>query len=236
MPKYIRTLTIIYDTEISNKEIPLFRGAVLKSLGDKANVLYHNHTGDDTFRYSYPLIQYKRLNGMAAIVCVEEGADVIGQFLTNAFGKLKLGEREVTCNVQRVKPAKILVQSWQHLFPYHLHGWLPLNRRNYQLYVKADNAEDRKVLLTNILIGNLLSMLKGLGICLENQLLVELTKLSDSYIIYNKGIALMAFNVDFKCNLSIPNYLGIGKNASIGYGVVHQKYEDKEKAQEDGKL
>lgn len=54
MSKYILTLTVFYDTEISYKEIPLFRGAVLKSLGDKANVLYHNHTGEETFRYSSP--------------------------------------------------------------------------------------------------------------------------------------------------------------------------------------
>lgn len=33
MAKYIRTLTVFYDTEISYKEIPFFRGAVLKSLG-----------------------------------------------------------------------------------------------------------------------------------------------------------------------------------------------------------
>jgi len=77
MEKNIRTLTVLYNTEISNKEISLFRGAVLKSLGDKANVLYHNHTGEETFRYSYPLIQYKRINGKAAITCVEEGADII---------------------------------------------------------------------------------------------------------------------------------------------------------------
>lgn len=39
----------------------------------------------------------------------------------------------------------------------------------------------------------------------------------------------MAIDVDFKCNLSIPNYVGIGKNASMGYGVIHQLREKKEK-------
>ncbi|MBR5326893.1 MAG: hypothetical protein IKU49_10450, partial [Prevotella sp.] len=82
MAKYIRTLTVFYDTEINHTEIPLFRGAVWKSLGNKADILYHNHTGEDSFRYSYPLIQYKRLNGKAAITCVEEGADIIGQFMS----------------------------------------------------------------------------------------------------------------------------------------------------------
>ena len=61
MAKNIRTLTVIFDTEIRYKEIPLFRGAVINSMGDKANLLYHNHTGDDTLRYYYPLIQYNCL-------------------------------------------------------------------------------------------------------------------------------------------------------------------------------
>ena len=38
----------------------------------------------------------------------------------------------------------------------------------------------------------------------------------------------MAFNADFKCNLSIPNNIGIGKNASIGCGIVHQVKIDKD--------
>ena len=41
----------------------------------------------------------------------------------------------------------------------------------------------------------------------------------------------MAFNADFVCNLTIPNNVGIGKNASIGYGVVHQEKERKETKQ-----
>lgn len=222
MPKHIRTLTVFYDTDISYKEIPLFRGAVLKSLGDKANVLYHNHTGDDTFRYSYPLIQYKRLNGKAAITCVEKGVDIIGQFLSESPDTIMVGEKELKCEVARVLPARILVQTWDAPFNYHMNRWLPLNSKNYSLYTSLEDENEKIMMLENILKGNLLSLLKGLGIHLENELLVRITQLSDSYIIYNKGIGLMAFNVDFISNLSIPNNLGIGKNASIGCGIVHQ--------------
>ena len=222
MPKHIRTLTVFYDTDISYKEIPLFRGAVLKCLGDKANVLYHNHTGDDTFRYSYPLIQYKRLNGKAAITCVEKGVDIIGQFLSESPDTIMVGEKELKCEVARVLPARILVQTWDAPFNYHMNRWLPLNSKNYSLYTSLEDENEKIMMLENILKGNLLSLLKGLGIHLENELLVRITQLSDSYIIYNKGIGLMAFNVDFISNLSIPNNLGIGKNASIGCGIVHQ--------------
>ena len=113
MAKEIRTLTVLYHTKLKNHEIRLFRGAVLKSLGNKANVLYHNHTGEDTFRYAYPLIQYKRLNGEAAIVCVEEGADIIGQFLKETSEPLMLGDREVTFEVEKVIPEKTESQRCQ---------------------------------------------------------------------------------------------------------------------------
>lgn len=220
--KYIRTLTIRTDAEISQNEVPLFRGAVINSLGEHPNVYYHNHLDNDKFRYSYPLIQYKRLDGKATIVCVEDGVDIIGQFLTEVDGKLTIGERKITCNTGRIQPARILVQTWEDLFCYHISRWLPLNSKNYQLYQNIDGVVERVNFLENILKANLLSMLKGLDIHLEKELVLKIMELSDPYLVSNKGVKMMAFNADFKCNLSIPNYLGVGKNASIGYGTVHQ--------------
>mgnify|MGYP002853099485 CR=1 FL=1 len=222
MAKFIRTLTVITDAEIQQKEVPLFRGAVLKSLGDKASMLFHNHTGDTTYRYSYPLIQYKRLNGRASIVCVEEAVDLVGQFLTDTNEKLTIGEREVEWHASKILPARLLVQTWENMFNYHISRWLPLNSKNYQLYQNIEGVVDRVTFLENILKANLLSMLKGLDIHLEKELILKITELSDSYLIYNKGVKMMAFNADFNCNLSIPNNIGIGKNASVGCGVVHQ--------------
>ena len=226
--KYIRTLTVLTDAEIRQNEIPLFRGAVIHSLGEHPNVYFHNHLDDDKFRYSYPLIQYKRLGGKAAIVCVEDGVDIIGQFLTEVDGTLTIGDRQVTCNTGKIQPARILVQTWQEMFNYHINRWLPLNSQNYQHYKDIEGMVEKVSFLENILKANLLSMLKGLDIHLEKELILKITEISDPYLIYNKGVKMMAFNADFKCNLSIPNNIGIGKNSSIGCGTVHQLRKDKD--------
>lgn len=218
--KYIRALTIITDAEIHQNEVPLFRGAVINSLGEHPNLYFHNHLDDDKFRYAYPLIQYKRLGGKAAIVCVEEGVDIIGQFLTEVNGTLNIGERQITCHTDKIQPARILVQTWEEMFNYHISRWLPLNSQNYQRYKDIEGVVERVSFLENILKANLLSMLKGLNIHLEKELILKITEIGDSYLIHNKGIKMMAFNADFKCNLSIPNNLGIGKNASIGCGIM----------------
>ncbi|MBR1668019.1 MAG: hypothetical protein IJ693_07045 [Bacteroidaceae bacterium] len=236
MAKHIRVLTVKFDLPISYKEIPMFRGAVLKSMGDHANLLYHNHTGEDTFRYAYPLIQYKRLNGKAAITCVEEGADVIGQFFSEMSNTIIIGKREAKCEVGRIQPSRMLVQTWEGLFQYHLLRWLPLNAKNYHIYQMTEDENERKALLENILKANLLSMLKGLDIHLESELVVSITQLSEPYIIYHKNVGMMAFNAKFTSNLSIPNNLGIGKNVSIGCGIVCQERKrDTEKESETEK-
>jgi hypothetical protein len=224
--KYVRTLTVITDAEIRQNEIPHFRGAVINSLGEHPNVFFHNHLDDDKFRYSYPLIQYKRLEKKAAIVCVEEGVDIIGQFLTEVNGTLAIGERQITCNTGRIQPARILVQTWQEMFSYHVSRWLPLNSKNYQLYQNLEGVVEKTMFLENILKGNLLSMLKGLNIHLEKELILKITEIGEPYLLNNKGIKMMAFNADFNCNLSIPNYIGIGKNSSIGCGIIHQLRKD----------
>ena len=226
--KYIRTLTVLTDAEIRQNEIPLFRGAVIHSLGEHPNVYFHNHLDDDKFRYAYPLIQYKRLEGKAAIVCVEDGVDIIGQFLTEVNGTLTIGDRQITCNTGRIQPARILVQTWEEMFNYHISRWLPLNSQNYQRYKDIEGVVEKVSFLENILKANLLSMLKGMDIHLEKELILKITEISDSYLIHNKGVKMMAFNADFKCNLSIPNNVGIGKNASIDCGIVHQLRKDKD--------
>lgn len=218
--KYIRALTIITDAEIHQNEVPLFRGAVINSLGEHPNLYFHNHLDDDKFRYAYPLIQYKRLGGKAAIVCVEEGVDIIGQFLTEVNGTLNIGERQITCHTDKIQPARILVQTWEEMFNYHISRWLPLNSQNYQRYKDIEGVVEKVSFLENILKANLLSMLKGLDIHLEKELILKITEISDSYLIHHKGVKMMAFNADFKCNLSIPNNIGIGKNASIGCGII----------------
>ncbi len=226
MKKYIRTLTIYYDTEISSKETPLFRGVILNAMGDDANLLFHNHTDKNTFRYSYPLIQYKRIRGKAAVVCVNEGVDTIGQFIANYDNTVKIGNRVTKLTINKVIPSRILVQTWADPFKYHIQNWLPLNSKNYETFKNITDEEEKKAFLTKILKANILSMLKGLSVILDDELTLEITWLSAPKMLHYKNILMTAFNADFKCNVSIPNNLSIGKSASLGFGTIFLRKKD----------
>ena len=92
--KSIRLLIITFKNRISNEEIPLFRGAIINNFGNRISELFHNHQ-NEKLRYAYPLIQYKRINGNAAILGIDEGADVLEQLTACNNFICQLGCRKI---------------------------------------------------------------------------------------------------------------------------------------------
>ena len=223
MTKEIKTLTVMYNATITHKEITYFRGAVIKALGDNPNLLYHNHIDDSSYRFAYPLIQYKRINGKAVITCIEGGVDVIGQFLSETSEPLMIGRRETKIVVEKVIPEKIEIQFSDTPLAYSLYQWLPLNSKNYEQYKNAEGIVDKIQILERVLVGNILSFLKGVGIHLEEHLDIHITDIIKQDIIKYKGVIMMSFDIKFKANITLPSYIGIGKNASMGYGILVPK-------------
>ena len=57
----------------------------------RENTLFHNHLGKD-YRFSYPLIQYKRIRKKPHLFCIEDGVDEVHHFFENKQEGLMLGE------------------------------------------------------------------------------------------------------------------------------------------------
>lgn len=220
MRRSINVFLIKFKNEIAFTEIPLLRGAVLNLLGSDAELLFHNHTSDTTFRYSYPLIQYKRIRKKAAIFCIGDGVETIGKLLNAQDYEISLGNRSLRLDIENISPKRNIVQTWDSTFHYYLTNWLALNSTNYQEYMAMDNLSDRIDLLERILVGNLLSFAKGVGIEIEQQIICKLISFEEPRLVKVKGVKVMSFNCEFKTNMSLPDYMGIGKHASIGYGTV----------------
>ena len=151
---------------------------------------------------------------------MKEGTEAIGQFFSEGTFTFNIGNRYVKMELGSVLSRKCLVQTWNSMFKYRIRRWLPLNSENYQRYKAMEGISEKISFLESILIANLLSFSKGIGVYVEKEIQCKLTSLHDPFLVKNKGIKLMAFDIEFVTNMSLPDYIGIGKNASIGYGVV----------------
>ncbi len=222
MPQ-IPILIVRFKNPLESYEIPSFRGAIIQATSESGdNLLFHNHDGDK-LRYAYPLIQYKTIQHKAAILCVKDGTEQIGNFFANNKGVINIQNRQLELEIDKITTTNYNIQLWDDTFYYRINNWQALNSDNYEKYQLLEGVVAKCAFLEKILIGNILSFLKGVGIHIENQLKCEITSLSDPKIIKVKNMKLNCFNIEFKTNISLPDYIGIGKHSSLGLGILTQK-------------
>jgi hypothetical protein len=222
--KKLRILIVKFDTEIAPYEVPAFRAAIAEKVGFE-HIIFHNHKKEGGFLYKYPSIQYKRIGRNPAIVCVEEGVDEIHHFFQKKSWDILIGDREVKLQVSCLNLNQITMQVWENNFNYEIRNWLPLSQENYSAYQRLKNELERIEFLESKLIGNIISMAKGIGWDIDKQIKLRITKLSDPRRIPYKQQKLMGFQADFQTNVFIPNNLGLGKGVSMGMGIVLAKRE-----------
>ena len=216
----IPVLIIRFKNELQRYEVPSFRGAIIKSTSKSSdNLLFHNHDGDK-LRYSYPLIQYKTIQHKAAIVCLKEGTEQIGNFFANNQSTISLSTRQLDLEIDKISTVNYNVQLWNDTFYYRINQWQALNAENYAKYQSLEGVVAKCAFLEKILIGNILSFLKGVGIYLDDQLVCEITSISTPQLIAVKNIKVNCFDIEFKTNISLPDYIGIGKHSSLGFGIL----------------
>lgn len=224
---HIPVLTIRFANMLTQEEIPYFRGAIINAVGKEDSLLFHNHVGEKV-RYAYPLIQYKRIGGKAAIVCIGEGTEAVGKFFSACNLDVQIGKRPVKLEVESVKADKTLLQVWEDMFAYRIHKWLPLNQEHYEVFQKKESLADKFSFLESILTGNILSFGKGVGVTFEKQIVCKITDVLNQRLLTYKGVKMMAFDAEFKSNVSLPDFVGLGKGVSLGMGTV-KRMKSKEK-------
>lgn len=216
--KKIKYLNIQFKNEISFQELKLFRGAVIDVAG-KEHTLFHNHQGE-RFRYAYPLIQYKRIGNKAGLICLEDGVHEVHAFFQGRPHTLRIGNREIQPDVANLNMKEITLQAWDQPFTYRISNWLALNQEHYQEWLNMPQQEERLRFLNSILRGNLLSMAKGLGWYIEKEVKVQINQLSPVQLVQFKQQSMSAFQAQFTTNIWLPSYIGLGKGAALGYGMV----------------
>lgn len=213
-----RLVTALFKNKISPEEIPFFRGSIIQKSGN--DPLFHNHNSEG-YNYKYPLVQYKRINGQAAVIGLNQGADAIERlFGDGILFTCQLGNRKTQMDLSSIRSEKVWVKCDESLYTYSIHGWLPLNSGNYLEYQRTVGLADRIGMLERILVGNILSFAKGVGIYFEKTVTCRLLQLAPTGLTKYKEVELMSFSANFQSNVSLPEYIGIGKSVSINNGVI----------------
>ena len=179
----------------------------------------HQHNADK-FIYRYPVVQYKMIGNVPTVIGINEGAEVLKQIF-DEYQEILLGENTYQI-VERgisLKDEEFgisdKIRSYEFVTP-----WLALNQENYKKFYTLKGQPERDEFVRKILIGNLISMSKSLGYEVPGQIKC------DAQVHFRKDhlkdVSVMTFTGKFQANFLIPDYLGLGKSVSRGFGAVRQ--------------
>ncbi len=216
-----RILELLFDRNIMAYEIPYFRASVIESTKRQSN-LFHNHKGDKEFIYRYPLIQYKIKNKKPFIYCLDAATEDIHYLLENQEFFFDIKGKVEKYEIEELKLRKYLIQTWQHNLYYNIHNYLPLNQENYEIFKQLGSIKMQLKFLEEKLYRHIKIITDSLQENLAKDLLVKIVGINSEKYIEYKGVFHLTFSLNFETNISLPNYIGVGKGVAQGFGIVKQ--------------
>ena len=178
--------------------------------------LLHQHNADK-FIYRYPMVQYKMINRTPTVIGINEGAEVLKE-IYDEYDKITLNGNEYEIVERGITYRKEEFGISEKLIKYEfVTPWFALNQENYRKYLSFDKEKQAELLNRN-LVGNILSMSKSLDYQVPEKIKchTELQERSSSL----KGNEIIVFGGSFVTNFQVPDYLGLGKSVSRGFGTV----------------
>jgi hypothetical protein len=222
--KELRILSVTFDSHLEPWELPKFRGAIAHKVGLE-HEWFHNHkalSSNFKFHYRYPLIQYKLHQNNPMLLCIDQAVEEAQHFFSKPDWTLMIGDKQHDMRIKNLNVKQFSMNLLEEKKEYRIHNWLALNQANYSLFQTLDRLSEKLDFLEPILISNILSFAEGIGWQIPGQVELAITDLLNIQLIEHKQVKRMAFNLHFKSNVFIPNFIALGKGGSYGFGVIKE--------------
>ncbi len=216
-----KSTLLLNNINLRPPQIHKFRGFVGNAF--KNHDLIHNHdlkTGKPIYRY--PLIQFKLIDKTPAIIAITDKAVSIFSEIFMKLDKIIIEDTVIPVFEKDLKVEEVEFGYSDEIFMYEFASpWIGLNQKNFKKYNEAGR-EEKNEMLKRVMTGNILSMSKYLDCWLSKDQKIKIDHKLKEIKVNLKGKSMTGFNGIFKTNFCLPDYLGIGKSVSRGFGVVRR--------------
>ncbi|MCF6183080.1 MAG: CRISPR-associated endonuclease Cas6 [Bacteroidales bacterium] len=76
--------------------------------------------------------------------------------------------------------------------------------------------------MQDILKANILYFAKGIDWEISKPLELDILSIEHTKAVRLKDQKVIGFDINFRSNVFLPNYIGLGKSVSLGYGVLRE--------------
>ncbi len=204
------------DIQLQTRDAHKLRG-YFGNLFMEHSPLLHNHYNDGSSRYAYPLVQYKVIDRVPVLVGFQEGAELLVSLFLK-IRELDIEGQHIPVLAKNIQQKQCELTVNQQLYNYSFKTlWMALNQENFRKYQQLDETE-KGPFLNRQLQNNILSFYKGLSFRTNERIMV-ITRMEEKQTLF-KNQSMLAFAGQFTSNAYLPEWAGIGKAVSRGFGTV----------------
>ncbi len=183
----------------------------------------HHHSPDGKPDYSLPPVRYIVIDNIPHLVGLGQGRRMV-TLVAPVLTRLVAGTSSYKVTGCDFIEDGVMLGVAERLSTYTSRSlWLALNQSNAQRFKRLGSDKERCRLLENILVGNFLSLAKGLGINIANRVLVKLTGFDHKPV--RTPHPMLGFRIGYVSNMVLPEFLGLGKMVSKGFGLMRKSQQ-----------
>lgn len=224
---------LLFRFSLQPQDISLFRGAINEKIDGVAHPLFHNHEGAG-FSYRNSLIQYKIINGQAAIVGL--GNNALGElewFANDYDSQLTIGGRIVDDAaieglIARALPLEIVPDL---AFCYSTTNWVPFSdegKRKEFGFLRNDI--QRIEFLEKILVNHIVTLYLSLGgeeVLQQEKIKVRILSGYEgpAGVFFIHDCPQQTFSIRFYTNARLCSDIGIGNAVTYAAGTLREERE-----------
>jgi len=180
--------------------------------------LLHNHYESGQLRYAYPLVQYKIIDTVPMLLGINEGAELLIELFLK-IKELQLEEEKFPIYSKNITNKISQIGVSDDLIQYKFKTmWMGLNQNNFSRYINLLPGKEKEEFLNKVLIGNILSFYKGVDLRITEKLYAKVNV--GEKISTFKNNKMTVFVGGFLTNAILPDYIGLGKAVSRGFGAI----------------
>lgn len=144
-----------------------------------------------------------------------------GFFFANRL-EVQIENEKKKIKVENIKVHQHRVAVWDSFFDYKIYNWLPLNQDNYNKFKALEELTEKISFLEKIMSSNIISFLQGIDLFIDEKIEVKIKSIQSERLMNYKEQQMQAFTLVFRTNISLPNFIGLGKGSSVGFGVIKE--------------
>lgn len=209
----LNLLKVCFDMPIQHRELVPFKAALMRRLQTQTHLSER-----------YPLLQFKtrfQKDGLRPMLMVlgKKIAALRHPFLSAPL-RLPLQGREKVLTVSDFRSLAFPLRTDRGFHTYNLFKYHAFNQEHFRMYTSLSEPEEQRAFLADVLQGHLEAFVKGVGWVPDPPIIVKDIHVKQEEILNCPEYKPHCFDLRFRTNLWIPEYIGLGKRVSLGFGVL----------------